>query len=73
MFSVWQMYDANWVGGNFMFIKEVPQLDAKKKMLQVIIVTKEINKTNHLQQFQNFLIGTSIRYSAKLFMSKNFS
>ena len=63
MFSVWQMYDANWVGGNFMFIKDAPQLNAKKKMLQVIIVTQEKNKTNHLQQFQNFLIGTSIRYT----------
>ena len=62
MFSVWQMYDANWVGGNFMFVKDAPQLNAKKKMLQVIIVTQEKNKTNHLQQFQNFLIGTSIRY-----------
>ena len=23
MFSCWQLYDGNWVGGNFVFIKEV--------------------------------------------------
>jgi len=60
MFSVWQMYDANWVGGNFMFVKDVPQLNSNKKMLQVIVVTKNKNKTDHLPQFQNFLTGTSI-------------
>ena len=23
MFSCWQLYDANWIGGNFVFLKEV--------------------------------------------------
>ena len=61
MFSVWQMYDANWMGGNFMFVKDVPQLNSSKKTLQVIIVTKNENKTDHLPQFHNFLMGTSVR------------
>ena len=23
MFSCWQLYDGNWIGGNFVFLKEV--------------------------------------------------
>merc|ERR1712130_1002496 len=46
--------------GNFMFIKDVPQLNTNKKMLQVIVVTMRKNNTNHLHQFKNFLTGTTI-------------
>ena len=61
LFSVWQMYDANWIGGNFMFVKDVSLLNNKKKTLQVIVVTDDSSRSDSLPHYPHFLKGSTIR------------
>jgi len=60
LFSVWQMYDANWIGGNFMFVKDVSLLNNKKKTLQVIVVTDDSSRSDSLPHYPHFLKGSTI-------------
>ena len=77
MFSCWQLYDANWIGGNFVFLKEVtlslwratnwkisqvPQLEGVDRVLRLVLVTEEKNRAgSHVPGLPNFLLGQEIR------------
>jgi len=61
MFSCWQLYDANWIGGNFVFLKEVPQLEGVDRVLRLVLVTEEKNRAgSHVPGLPNFLLGQEI-------------
>ena len=60
LFTTWQMYDANWSLGRFVFLQEVPNLESTKKSFQFIVVTEEKNRSGHLKDLPNLLIGNSI-------------
>jgi len=61
MFSCWQLYDGNWIGGNFVFLKEVPQLEGEDRMLRLVLVTDKENKVgSHVPGLPNFLLGQEI-------------
>jgi len=61
MFSCWQLYDGNWIGGNFVFLKEVPQLEGEDRVLRLVLVTDKENKVgSHVPGLPNFLLGQEI-------------
>jgi len=60
LFTTWQMYDANWTLGKFVFLQEVPNLETLKKSFQLIVVTDQKNRSGHLKNLPNLLIGNSL-------------
>ena len=60
-FSTWQFHDANWCFDKFVFLQERPGFETQTKSFQLIIFTMERNKTDHLLNLPNFLIGNSLK------------
>ena len=60
-FSTWQFHDANWCFDKFVFLQERPGFETQTKSFQLIIFTMEKNKTDHLLNLPNFLIGNSLK------------